>query len=76
MKQGGDGGFLTGYLGTDWIRSLVYKRFNLQPTPINQTKYELLFVYRTNTRRWIHGERYVKALKERFGEVGVESVVY
>lgn len=75
MRQGGDGGFLSGYLGTDWIRALVYKKFGIQPIPINQVKYDLLFVHRTNSRRWIHGEQYIKALNNRFGEVGIKTVI-
>lgn len=75
MRQAGDGGFLSGFLGTDWVRSLVYKKYGLEPQPTNSTQYQLLFVQRTNSRRWVNPHMYLKHIKKRFHKVGFLKMV-
>lgn len=69
MKQGGHGGFLPGFIGTDWIRSLVYKRYGLQPRPFNSTSYQLLFVQRSHTRKWVNATAIIHSIQERWKAV-------
>ena len=43
MRQGGDGGFLTGFLGSDWMKALAYKQFEIHVSNDQSGKYVLLF---------------------------------
>lgn len=56
MKQEGDGGFFTGFLGTDWMKGLAYKHFDISPSNERSNKYTLLFAQRTNSRKWRNPE--------------------
>ena len=69
LKEGGHGGILPGYLGSDWIRCIVYKNFNLLPKPMNQSSYQLLFVERTNTRKWANATFYKTMIQNYFHKV-------
>jgi len=69
MTQGGDGGFLSGYLGTDWLRSILYKHYNLSPKTSTSKPYSLLFVQRTHNRNWVNPSLYTKTIQRKFKEV-------
>lgn len=72
MKQGGDGGVLTGYLGTDWIRAIVYKHFDIHLSDDRSGKYLLLFAQRTTTRQWRDPELVLHHIKCHFNKVSIE----
>lgn len=69
MKQGGDGGCLSGFLGNDWLRALVYKQFYLTISSDRSNKYILLFAQRTNSRRWRYPGQIIRHIDARFNEV-------
>ena len=69
MKQGGDGGFFTGYLGTDWMKGIVYKHYYISLSNKQTNKYLLLFAQRTNSRKWRNPEQIVRHLSSRYNDV-------
>ena len=71
MKQGGDGGFFTGFLGTDWMKGLAYKHFDISPSNERSNKYTLLFAQRTNSRKWRNPEQITRLILSRYNEVSI-----
>ena len=69
MKQGGDGGFFTGYLGTDWMKGIVYKHYYISLSNKQTNKYLLLFAQRTSSRKWRNPEQIVRHLSSRYNDV-------